>query len=214
MNDGLANALRSSREMTSVCLFDLDGTLWDSFPWYARVLADISPYSSEEIESRLRATPHAFDLGAIAPGVSTDVFVEACASRIGELCLYDGVLDTLDLFHSRDVRLGVVTNLPGWLSGRLIELKGLAKYFLIVIDADSGYELKPSAEPVLHAWQTLDAAHSGRIAFVGDTAADMQASIGAGVDFICCTYGYGDVAAGSRIYYVPSFRSIPGLFGM
>lgn len=68
-------------------LFDLDGTVWDSFPWYAAVMKECVGVA--DTEARLRAGESLITF-ARARGVSRDRLFRACGATGTPLHLYPG----------------------------------------------------------------------------------------------------------------------------
>ena len=96
-------------------LLNLDGTLWDSRPWYAAVLAQLSRETPEKLEHYLSTGTSIVKL-ARECGVSNARFVSKCKASITSLQFYDSVLPALEELRGLGTTMGVVTNLPGWLA--------------------------------------------------------------------------------------------------
>ena len=109
-------------------VLDLDGTVWNSRPWYAEAIARLSGGSALQIIGELEA-------GASIVRVAeehrvTKVRLGRAAEEDGvSIELYEGVLQTLDSLQERGSLIGIVSNLPGWLVAPLLQSTGIDKYF-------------------------------------------------------------------------------------
>ncbi len=106
--------------------------------------------------------------------------------------LYDGVVPTLEGLKERGKTLALVTNKPLGLSERIMEGFGIRGYFSAILGGDSVVNKKPHPEPIIKVME-LTGFTPERTLYVGDTGADLDASRGAGVDFIAVSYGFADV---------------------
>src|ERR1051325_1567860 len=95
-------------------LFDLDGTLWDSYPCYGAAFQFESVFERETVIERLRAGDNVIQL-AREYDISKTRLLRHCRAAIEDLALYPGVSETLNDISLGGVPLGIVTNLPRWL---------------------------------------------------------------------------------------------------
>lgn len=103
-------------------LLDLDGTVWDSRPWYADNLAEFSGVASSEIKTKLAGGANLVHLAGEC-GVSKRQLIVAATENSGSLRLYEGVRETLSRLHSRGIPIGIVskpTGLARQSSGRIM----------------------------------------------------------------------------------------------
>ena len=105
-------------------LLDLDGTLWDSRPWYAKVMAQLSDGS---VAQRTLATGTSIVQLVQQCGVSRSRLARSAKENATSLAFYDGVRQTLDELRERGTSMGVVTNLPGWLVTPMAEAIGVRR---------------------------------------------------------------------------------------
>src|SRR5437870_8030058 len=112
---------------TLIC--DLDGTLWDSWPWYATLAGS---RQAERILKDLRQGRSAAAL-LRAVGLSGASFESACKRRIEELPLYPGVHRAIADLVRAGCKLAVATNLPGWMVEPMLECRGLRDSFRTVV---------------------------------------------------------------------------------
>ncbi len=168
-------------------LFDLDGTVWDSYPWYARVLA------AEDLMSESAA------IRELRSGRSIVSLAKSCGLRLSRLKryqemlpLYPGVREALDELARRATPRAVVTNLPGRLVLPILEGLGLDHHFAAVIHAGNCHFRKPHPGPLNAALEQMKISVSNRVFYVGDMATDAEAADRAGLAFAWASYGYGD----------------------
>lgn len=88
-------------------LLDLDGTLWDSRPWYAEIIAQLSGGSAAQCERSL-ATGASIAQLVQKCGVSRVRFVRTVKENATSLRFCDGVRQTLDELRERRALMGVV----------------------------------------------------------------------------------------------------------
>jgi HAD superfamily hydrolase (TIGR01549 family) len=169
----------------SAILFDLDGTIWDSYPCYATALRKRIGGTVNSIVARLRGGENAIGL-ARQCGLTNANFSTLCRNSFEHLQLYPNVRETLVLLSERETQLGVVTSLPQWLGQNLLNEFGLTRYFVTT----QYNSKKPSPSGILKALNELDSLDS--VYYVGDSPVDAQAASRAGVLFAWSSYGYYD----------------------
>lgn len=187
--------------------FDLDGTLVDSIPDLAAachaMLAELGqpPRSDDDIHrfvgkgmavlvERCLTWESAPQAALLEAGIAA--FRRHYAEMNGRASsLYPGVVDGLEAFRARGLRLGVVTNKPAAFTGPLLEAMGLAGYFGVVVSGDTLPFKKPRPEPLLHACVLLGAAPDLNL-HVGDSHNDIEAARAAGCPVLCVPYGYNE----------------------
>ena len=165
-----------------VVILDLDGTVWDSWPWYAQLLrVEPEGLASElragmSIASMLRQAGHQTDFGRLARTHSDD------------LALYGPVGEVLGEVAAGGVRTAVVTNLPRWMAEPMLAAKLLSERFDVVLPWSRTGQSK--AARIRRATVQL----GSRSWYVGDVAADRSAAYGAGASFAWASWGYGEEA--------------------
>lgn len=207
-------------------IFDLDGTLVDSAPDLASALNHL--LASE----RRRALALEEVIGMIGDGAR--VLVERAFAATGApasdldrltplfLALYEGhtadqtlafpgVVETLQLLASADLRLAVCSNKPEGASRELLAALDLARYFDAVIGGDSLPGVRKPDPRMLMAALELLGADPQNAAMVGDNQNDVAAARAAGVPVIVRAGGYTRVPAhalGADLV-IDEFRELP-----
>lgn len=191
-------------------LLDLDGTLWDSRPWYAEILAQLSGGSIANLEDRLASGVNLPRL-ASACGVTNSRLVREAGKNVASLRLYDGALLTLDNLQKRATSMGVVTNLPGWLVKPMVEWTGIAAYFESIVTPRRGVQSKPKPHGIRRALKEMGREIDFHTWMVGDGTVDAEAAEAAGVQFAWASYGYETVEPAGTETVLHSFEDVLGL---
>ena len=200
-------------------LFDLDGTLLDSFPDFLASLENININSpSKKIdESIVRANVSdgsskllklVFDIDADDEGFDEHKrnFLNEYEKNIlmyGNL--FHGVSDLLNFLLDKKIPYGIVTNKPRKYTEIILKKSSLLRQSKVVICCDDGFKPKPNPEGINHACNILGVPNSKCI-YVGDHENDLNASLAAGTISGVCTFGYG-FKKGFIIDGVESFES-------
>ncbi|MHB8925569.1 MAG: HAD family hydrolase [Coriobacteriia bacterium] len=127
--------------------------------------------------------------------------------------LYPGTLEVLNAIHDRCVPMGVVTSKGTPMAMKGIGLFDLGRFLSVIVTADDVSLHKPDPFPVVHAAAMLEVDPS-RVAYVGDSPADVASALGAGAVAIAATWG---VASRERLqaahphYILDDIRDLPPL---
>ncbi len=170
-------------------VFDLDGTIWDSFSWLARVIGEGDEAAERAALASLRGAVPAARL-LRERGVKERGFASLCETASG-LALYPGVVSTLEQLAEEGLPLGVVTNLPAWMARPMLSSLGLTEFFNSIVDYGRTRRHKPAPDPLLLAVSELGAGGGSEVWYVGDAATDAAAAGSAGLSFAWASYGYG-----------------------
>jgi len=187
----------------STVLFDLDGTLIDTAPDMAAAL-DI--LCDEEHHTRLPFTEvrpvvsnGSVALITLAFGNELEQQVlERLKTRYLEIYqdhlavhsqLFDEMEELLRQLEQRNIKWGVVTNKPGWLTEPLMQALGLHQRASCIVSSDSTENRKPHPEPMYFACKLTDA-QPEECVYVGDARRDIEAGRNAGMKTIIAEYGY------------------------
>lgn len=171
-------------------IFDLDGTVWDSWPWYASLIGRDDGQRREAVLSDLR-NGHPIARLFREAGIKESHFRTLCRDD-ARCALYPGVRDTLARLTDEQVRLGAVTNLPDWVAGPMLDSLELRPLFGAYLHYGSSGQHKPHPAPLLRALEDLDVSAGPDAWYVGDTETDAKASRRAELSFAWVSYGYGD----------------------
>jgi len=199
----LRNTKKILNKKISTVLFDLDGTLIDTAPDMAAAL-DI--LCDEEQHSRI---PYS-DVRPIVSNGSVALVTLAFGNELDELTLerlkkryleiyqdhlavhsqlFDEMDELLQQLEQNNIKWGVVTNKPGWLTEPLMESLGLDKRAACIVSSDSTKNRKPHPEPMHYAC-SLTNAQPEECIYVGDARRDIEAGHNAGMKTIIAEYGY------------------------
>jgi len=173
-------------------LFDLDGTIWDSYPLYASLIARKSGALESLITKQLRSGTSIVNLKK-QYGVSDADFVRRCA----EARLYLGVREVLGELRRRQMPIAAATSLPGRLVTPMLEKTGLKDYFSVTIHAGTCRVPKPHPKSIIMALEAIAVCPSENAFYVGDLETDAAAAQNAGISFAWAAYGYGESAPNS-----------------
>lgn len=169
-------------------IFDVDGTLWRSLPYYASILADITDCDEEAILERLIAGESIFRI-LNEQRVGRPTFTRACQDRIGEI-LFPRVAESLSVLSEKEIPLAIVTSLPG--DSFLIPLLAAANlldHFGAVIHAGNCAARKPSPIGISRAIASLGLEPSSNIFYIGDREIDARAAKNAGISSAWASWG-------------------------
>lgn len=104
------------------------------------------------------------------------------------LTLYVGIEDLLRSLRKAGVKVGLVTSKSRPTTQMAFDLTGIEAYFDATVCAGEASGNKPSPAPILACLEQLGVAPSAA-AYAGDSPADIQAALAAGVIAIAVTWG-------------------------
>jgi haloacid dehalogenase superfamily, subfamily IA, variant 1 with third motif having Dx(3-4)D or Dx(3-4)E len=174
-------------------LFDLDGTLLDSFPDFLASLENINIKSSskkiDESIVRANVSDGSSKLLKLVFDIDTDDegFDEHKRNFLNEYeknilmygNLFLGVSDLLNFLLDKKIPYGIVTNKPRKYTEIILKKSSLLRQSKVVICCDDGFKSKPNPEGINHACNILGVPNSKCI-YVGDHENDLNASLAAG----------------------------------
>ena len=188
-------------------IIDLDGTLVDSVPDLAycadKMLLQLGlPERGEEavrewigngvdklvkraLTNSLEEEPEK-QLYARALSIFNDLYSDNSSQRS---VLYPGVKTALAWFQKNSYSLVCVTNKAERFTLPLLQAKGIAEYFSIIISGDTLAKKKPDPLPLLYAAQKLGVSVETSL-MIGDSQHDVAAARAAGMQMACVSYGY------------------------
>ncbi len=103
--------------------------------------------------------------------------------------LFDGMTDVLAELDAIDIKWGIVTNKPAWLTEPLLKELSLDERAVCVISGDTLPRRKPHPDQLLHACEVTGFAPQ-RALYVGDARSDIVAGHRAGMRTVAALFGY------------------------
>ena len=173
-------------------LFDLDGTLVDSYTAlteavnHARRSEGLHDLSSVRIRELVgdgveRLLQRAFAREEIAASI-----IRRFEQKYDEICCQESrvlseVAATLDGLAELDVEMAVCTNKPTFFSRKILDFLDLSRHFKAIVGPDLAGARKPDAR---HLSYTLESVHctAADALFVGDMPVDVRAARNSGMD--------------------------------
>ncbi len=180
-------------------LFDLDGTLVDSYAAlaesvnFARRRQGLPELAETHIRNFVgdgleRLLQRAFECDAIPDGVR-----EAFESRYDQICCEESkvladVETTLDELTAMRVAMAVCTNKPTGFSKKILDFLNLSPHFRAIVGPDLAGARKPDRRHVLRTLEEAGCSTDGAL-FVGDMPIDIAAARASGIDVAVVTTG-------------------------
>ena len=173
-------------------LFDLDGTLVDSYSAlaeavnHARRSEGLDELSSGRIREFVgegidRLLQRAFERTEVSRGI-----VDAFESRYDEVCCAESkvladVQATLEELSQLGIQMAVCTNKPTVFSKKILDFLDLSRHFRAIVGPDLAGARKPDAKHLTVTLQSVQC--EPRLAlFVGDMPIDVRAARNSGID--------------------------------
>jgi len=186
-------------------LFDLDGTLADTAPDMAFALNTVReeigltalPFSQIRPRVSHGATalvqlaldePHSERFAALRTR-----FLEIYRNHLTrETRLFPGMDEVLSHIEQHNMKWGVVTNKPAWLTEPLLDQLGLTQRAACIVSGDTTLQRKPHPAPMLYACEK-SGSNSSHCLYIGDAQRDIEAGKNAGMHTLVALFGYIDV---------------------
>ncbi len=190
-------------------MVDLDGTLLDTAPDLAaaagRMLAALRlpPRTQAEIRSFIgkgiarlvqrclqasAGAQHAAALQDEALALFEQFYFEESGRHSS---VYPGVFEGLERLRGMRLRLACVTNKAARFTLPLLDQKGLAPYFELVVSGDTLARKKPDPMQLTHICDEFALAPA-EVLLIGDSVNDALAARAAGCPVLCVSYGYNE----------------------
>lgn len=173
-------------------LFDLDGTLVDSYSAlaeavnHARRAEGLDDLTATRIRSIVgdgveKLLERAFAGRTVPQGAR-----ESFETRYDEVCceesrILEDVESTLEQLASRGVAMAVCTNKPTVFSKKILDFLGLSRHFRAIVGPDLAGARKPDAQHLLFTLHAVRCTPEETL-FVGDMPIDVRAARNSGVD--------------------------------
>lgn len=194
--------------MASAVILDLDGTVWDSHPFYAAAAGGSSATKRKCALAELKGGASAATLLKDA-GVGTSELRALC-TRSGKPSFYPNALTTISELSEQGTPLGVVTNLPEWMVAPMLNCHGLEELLGSVVTYGRARRRKPWPDPLWLCCKELYVSTDDNCWYVGDTDGDGLAAQRAGLSFGWASWGYGAEAPAHSVE-LTCFADIAGL---
>jgi len=184
-------------------LFDLDGTLLGTGPVVGGALDQVLVENQREALPFETIRPWVSHGGAALIGYGFQLepehpdfaplrerLLEIYRANIADQTrLFPGMAEVLDELEARQLKWGVVTNKPGWLTEPLLEQLDLHARCACIVSGDTLEERKPHPAPLLHAC-TLTGSQADECLYVGDAQRDIEAGRNAQMKTLVALFGY------------------------
>jgi phosphoglycolate phosphatase len=185
----------------SCVIFDLDGTLVDSFQAYNDAIgAVLSKFPEKEFPENPNidanspsSVPIQELFGKIVGKENQDAAMKVFADKYNEVCfkktsLITGVEQLLTYLKDEGKSLNVATNKPGPISRDILKHLGIDKYFDCIYGTGDGMESKPSPQ-MLDKITEEKGYKKSDVIFIGDSPNDIITAKNAGVPVISIASG-------------------------
>jgi HAD superfamily hydrolase (TIGR01549 family) len=176
-------------------IFDLDGTVWDSARWFARVFANGDPLREECFRKELAGTGNIVRV-LNRENYSREKLIRRAIELSGGPPLFTGMAEALDDLKRSGIPLGVATSLPGSIALPMLKAAALETLFGTVIHAGICKAPKPSPASINMALRQLKISAGPNVFYVGDRGSDAEAALQAGVSFAWMIHGYETPSSG------------------
>lgn len=187
--------------MALALLFDLDGTLLDTFDQLLRAQNEAlavfgePPLTPQELRP-LVGIPLAKQMeilrgmtGPRVEGINEEYYRRFQEELEQGVRVYPGVRETLERLDDRPI--GTMTTRRQKVADRMLRLAGIREFFAAVVGGDEVARPKPEPDLPRHAAKALGL-HPVDCAVVGDAPVDVMAGRAAGAWTVAVLYGYGD----------------------
>lgn len=173
-------------------LFDLDGTLVDSYTALAEAVnharrthglhelssARIREFVGDGIERLLQRAFERTDVPRSVLDAFTSRYDEVCCDESKVLADVDRTLQELADLH---VEMAVCTNKPTVFSKKILDFLGLSRHLRAIVGPDLAGARKPEARHLLYTLESVSCAPEEAL-FVGDMPVDVRAARNSGID--------------------------------
>ncbi len=190
------------RAKKQALLLDLDGTLLDTAPDMAAALNILLVEEQRAplpfVQIRPVVSHGSVGLIRLAFGTLEDTERQRLVNRFLAIYrdalavhsqMFAGFTALLQQVRNHNLRWGVVTNKPAWLTDPLMASLGLDTQADCIVSGDTVSERKPHPLPLLHAAQLIGLQPQDCL-YVGDAERDIQAARAAGMSSLVALWGY------------------------
>jgi len=174
--------------MIKAVLFDFDGTLADTLPFYIKAydqaLQKIGfKFSDKKIAQTCFGKKENVICRFLGVPKKTDEFAQAYFQGVKELFkrapLFENTIETLNFIKNKGIKIIIITFAYRWYINQMLNQYKLGNYFDFIISTNDVIHAKPSPEAVLKATDRLGIKPDETIV-VGDSKSDMLMGKSAG----------------------------------
>ena len=181
------------RKEVKVVLFDLDGTLVDSFDAWHKTYNDIirhfhaNPLSKKELRNIFGNTIEANvkNIVNVSTKEANKLAIKYFKKNMDYVRIFPQTRSVLEELLGNKMKIALISNSPNKIVIPVLNYYKLKKYFKAIVTIDDVKKGKPSPDMVLKACKLLKVSPKNTI-LIGDTKNDMLAGKRAG----CVTVGY------------------------
>ncbi len=171
-------------------LLDLDGTVWNSRPWYAETIACLSGVSCDEVERKLLSGKPIVQL-AREHCVSKSNLVKSATENAESLVLTVQAGKTDPEGSPGPRNSDWCCNEPARVACQAFAgVQGFKRVLFVTITPRWGIQAKPRPHGIFSALEEIGRGVNADTWFVGDGTVDAQAAEAAGIRFAWASYGY------------------------
>ena len=202
-------------------LFDLDGTLVDSYTALAEAVnharrthglaelgsSRIRDFVGDGIERLLQRAFERTDVPSSVLKAFESRYDEVCCSESKVLADVDATLQSL---AELGVEMAVCTNKPTGFSKKILEYLGLSRHLRAIVGPDLAGARKPEARHLLFTLEAVNRAPDEAL-FVGDMPIDVRTARNSGIDVAVVTTGSAtreDLAAAEPDHFLERFADL------
>ncbi|EAR23379.1 phosphoglycolate phosphatase [Nitrococcus mobilis Nb-231] len=193
----------ASSRLAKAVLLDLDGTLLDTAPDLIGSLNDLrrehglttlapEPLRPIVAQGGAAMIRHGFALSRDEPGFASLLqrYLDIYRARLScQTRPFPGIDELLAEIEARNLRWGIVTNKPSWLTRPLLKQLGYLRRAACVVTGDCRALHKPNPHPIFTACRQL-ALTPPECVMVGDAPQDIAAARRAGTPALAALFGY------------------------
>ena len=185
-------------------LFDMDNTLFDlvgaQIAACQAVVRQFGRDDGEELFSYFLTPTHGFESHENIRQYMNErsipldgLFRKACqvyeTQKLQHIFPYEGVTDTLQLLHTQEYNMGIVTDAHSQDATRRLEKTGLLPFFCCMVSYDMVKVKKPAPEPFIFALEMMKASPHDTV-LVGDSPRrDIEPCRNLGIRTVYARYG-------------------------
>ena len=208
--------INKSLENINTLLFDLDGTLLDSFTVHMEIFkTTFAHFGIQLTEENFLSTysPNWYKTYE-ALGLRKEDWAAADALWLKEAekktaQLFSGIDETL-IKLNKNYTLGLVTSGSKSRVVRDLKTTGIAQFFKTIVTGDDIKTPKPSPEGLELALRNLKR-HANEAVYIGDSSADCEMAKAAGVSFIGVSSEFDSLTSTQPDYLIQSISELPKL---